>query len=73
MSSNINSGHAKGKRTVKKGHAPTKPRIAPVQSVTVDPAVWAEAMRIAGGNSQFITILGPTSVVVHNRKVPRHG
>jgi hypothetical protein len=39
----------------------------PVPATTVNPTVWADALRQADGDAARIEIVSPTSVVVHNR------
>lgn len=39
----------------------------PVPVTTVNPSVWADALRQADGDAARIEIVSPTSVVVHNR------
>ena len=39
----------------------------PVPATTVNPSVWADALRQADGDAARIEIVSPTSVVVHNR------
>jgi hypothetical protein len=39
----------------------------PVPAITVNPSVWADALRQADGDAARIEIVSPTSVVVHNR------
>lgn len=39
----------------------------PAPATTVNPSVWADALRQADGDATRIEIVSPTSVVVHNR------
>jgi len=42
-------------------------RRTPLDEITVHPAVWADALRQAGGDPDRIEVVSPTSVVIHNR------
>jgi hypothetical protein len=39
----------------------------PVPAITVNPSVWADALRQADGDAARIEVVSATSVVVHNR------
>lgn len=56
MTSNINTGHAKGKRSVKKGHAPTKPETAPVEISHFDPRAMIRARAIVADPANSYTV-----------------
>lgn len=56
MTSNINTGHAKGKRSVKKGHAPTKPETAPVEVSWFDPLALAYAREVVADPANSYTV-----------------
>lgn len=47
MASNINTGHAKGRRSTKKGHVATKPHSGPVTVTNVHPLALQRAWEIA--------------------------
>lgn len=46
--------------------APTKVPVAEVHVITVHPAVWAKAMKLARGEVRRITRVSETEVVVRN-------
>jgi hypothetical protein len=48
-------------------------RRTPIEEITVHPAVWADALRQAGGDPDRIEVVSPTSVVIHNRPDWREG
>ena len=56
MTSNINTGHAKGKRSVKKGHAPSNPEPAPVTVAWFDPRAMVRARQIVADASNSYTV-----------------
>lgn len=47
----------------------TKVKAAPVEQVTVDPAVMAEALRLADGDRRRLTIDPQGRVIVHNNPI----
>lgn len=56
MSSNINEGHAKGRRSVKKGHVQTKPKSGPVKVSWFNPLALAYARKVVADASNSYTV-----------------